>query len=109
MTLDLIGCIALIIYSLLIIVSITTIYIYYISNRFLPNFMIKATMWLLVGICLNVFAVWILRISSLLDLGLHAYKDILLLSVRLVLLLILVNFLKQSTKIIKKEKKNDRI
>lgn len=90
---------ALVLYTAIMIVSMVTVTIYYLSNKTLPNYMIKATMLLLLGVTLNAFATWIFRLMLIFNLPqFHALGNVIVLTIRCALLLILINFLKYSVK-----------
>jgi len=97
---DVMNIVAVITYSALFFISVFNAYLFYISNRFKPNFMIKATMYVLIAISLCVAGILFLRISVLAGLLLlHNYRDFVLIPLRIILLLSLVNFLKNTIKL----------
>ena len=95
---------ALTLYTSTMIVACVTATIYYLSNRTLPNYMIKATFWLLIGVSINALATWVLRMFMTLNIvTFHAFADYIVLTARIVLFTSLLNFLKQSVRIGKKK------
>jgi len=96
---DWIGWIALIEYLILAIISALTTYVFIISNSYRPNFMIKATIYLLASLTLVAIAIFLMRFATALDITfIHELKDPLLMIPRAFLLFALCNFLSKSVK-----------
>lgn len=97
---DLVGVYATILYATLFIISALTTYLYYMSEKIQPNFMIKATMLLLLTITLNFFSIFLMRFATIANISsIHLFKDWLLLVPRTMILISLIYFFKQTTKI----------
>ena len=96
---DVIGCIALIEYLLLSIFAGLSTYLFYMSNSYKPNFMVKATMYLLFTITLSMIAIFLMRFSTAFDIAfIFNNKDALLMIPRGLELIAFWYFIKQCVK-----------
>ena len=90
---------ALGLYFLLLIVSTMVTYLFWLSEKYKPNFMIKATMYLLVTLTMSIFGILILRMATQFELlWIHYNRNWFLLIPRTLMLMALLNFLKQTVK-----------
>lgn len=90
---DVPGWIAFIIYTLLLALSSLATYLFYVSEKYKPNFMIKATMWLLFTLTFNILGLWMLRLASLTGLvWIHINRDFFTIIPKTFLLFALLHF-----------------
>ena len=94
---DLVSSISLVVYSALFIIFFITTIIYNIVNRYNPNYMIKATYWLIFSLTINFGVMAFIRTLILFEcMSLVIFLQDFLYVPRIIVLITAVNFLKKS-------------
>ncbi len=92
-----IGEYALGLYFLMLIISGLTTYLFWISERFKSNFMVRATLYLLASLTLNIIGIFLMRFATIFNItGVHLLRNYILLTPRTLMFFALLNFLKQT-------------